>query len=433
MNKLIYLLKVATILLFLFSGGVQAAKLDGKEVSIHHVSSDNCKECHLTIYKQWQRSMHAQSTALKDPIHGAFYRKVVGDPTQENVKHKSSGKYPVCLQCHSPNAALDKVTKLDAKPAYSEGVNCVTCHTFKRYKGIYDKNGKMQLGLQAYEISSFLQGPRGFLHEQGKAADRLRKQLEDEGEFNPHLGRDNNNQAYLSKEAVEEIDLPMEANSSMQTSAACLGCHDKRNNPKGVSLCQTGDEYREGKSRENCQSCHMPISSGVADHSMGGGHSLAVLKRSVRLDLSTQSVLDNKLAVEIKLKNRQPHSVPTGAPFRNMYLKVTALSQKGEILWQNFKIHPAKEDAQAFFVYTMVDDVDHQVPPPIATKPGKNTRLKPYEIRVLNYNIPASDIDSIRAELYYNLLWPGLVKKMKRLPEVLKVPKRIAWAEEKIR
>ena len=31
--------------------------------------------------QRWKGSMHAQSTALEDPIHRAFYKKVVGDPT----------------------------------------------------------------------------------------------------------------------------------------------------------------------------------------------------------------------------------------------------------------------------------------------------------------------------------------------------------------
>ena len=37
-----------------------------------------------------------------------------------------NGKYPVCLQCHAPNAALEKKTKLDAKQAYADGISCTT-------------------------------------------------------------------------------------------------------------------------------------------------------------------------------------------------------------------------------------------------------------------------------------------------------------------
>ncbi len=91
-----------------------------------------------------------------------FYKKVVGSPTEEDVKHKASGKYPVCLQCHAPNAARDKTTKLDAKPAYSEGVNCVACHTLTNFKGIQGPEGKLQLGLKSYDAADKLQAPSGF-------------------------------------------------------------------------------------------------------------------------------------------------------------------------------------------------------------------------------------------------------------------------------
>ncbi|RLJ19286.1 hypothetical protein DJ030_09680 [bacterium endosymbiont of Escarpia laminata] len=431
-NMHISLISLAGLLCgVLFQTSLVAATLDGNEVPMHLVKSETCKECHKKIYKQWKGSMHAQSTALKDPIHGAFYRQVVGDPTKEGVKHKASGKYPVCLQCHSPNAALDKTTKLDALPAYSEGVNCVACHTLKNYKGINGADGKMKLGAKAWDHSDALQGPNGFLHEQGAKADKVRFIADDEGELNPHLGRDNSGKPYMSEEDMKEINLPLEGNSAMKTSQACLGCHDKRNNPKGVSLCQTGDEYLEGKSRETCQSCHMPMSEGIADHSMGGGHNIAMLRRAVRFEVQTEKQGD-QLAVNVELENLQPHNVPTGAPFRNIYVKVTALSKEGEVLWKNFQKHPAKEDPKAFFVYTMTDDAGHPAPPPKASAVGKNTRLKPYETRVLGYQMPAKGVDSVRAELYYNLLWPGLVKKFKMLPEDLKAPKLIAWSESKL-
>ena len=56
--------------------------------SIHHVSSETCKQCHKDIYKQWKGSMHAQSSALNDPIHATFYGMVMGDPRKEGVKSK---------------------------------------------------------------------------------------------------------------------------------------------------------------------------------------------------------------------------------------------------------------------------------------------------------------------------------------------------------
>ncbi|MCU7837339.1 MAG: cytochrome c family protein [gamma proteobacterium symbiont of Taylorina sp.] len=408
-----------------------AAMIDGVDIPIHQLNSKVCEDCHQEIYMQWRGSMHAQSAALKDPIHAAFYKQVIGDPTKENIR-STKGKYPVCLQCHAPSAAKDKKTKLDSKSAYKQGVNCVSCHSLKKYKGIDGNNGKLNLGMNAYELSDKLQGSNGIFSEQGKAADALRIELNKKNDTNPHLGRDNNNIAYLSEAEVKLLDLPLQGNSLLKTSAACLGCHEKRNNSHGVPLCATGNEMVAGKSRETCQSCHMPIINGMVSHEMGGGHDLAMLKRSIRLDINIKKS-DTHVSVDVIIENQQPHDVPTGAPFRNLYLKLTALDKEGNILWQNFTNHPAKEDPQAYFSYALTDDQGKPAPPPKATKKGSNTRLKPYETRLLNYTIALENVDTIRAEMYYNLLWASLVnKKLKDLDTKLKAPKKIAWREVRI-
>ena len=400
------------------------------EEPIHHVPSEVCKSCHQEIYRQWSGSMHAQSTALSDPIHGTFYKMVVGSPTEEDVKHKASGKFPICLQCHAPNAARDKTTKLDAKPAYSEGVNCVACHTLTNYKGIQGPDGKLQLGLKSYDAADKLQAPAGFnrgLHKLAASDDLFGGAGGDEDQKpNPHLG-----------EAVE-LDgkripaLPMEGNPiQMKTNNACMGCHDQRNNSHGVPLCQTGNEYNMAETDVNCLSCHMPIANGIADHSMGGGHDQAILKRSVVFDLSTE-VAGDILKASVLLKNQQPHSLPTGAPFRNIYMKLTAYDGNGEVVWESAEGHPAKSDPQAYIVLTLADDEGNPAMPPTATKPGQDTRLKPHEERTLTYEIPAEGVVLVRAELYYNLLWPSLVEKFGQLPEELTAPVLIAEAETEI-
>ena len=371
--------------------------------------------------------MHANSTAMKDPIHGAFYQQVVGDPLKEGVLTKK-GQYPVCLQCHSPNAAKDGKTKLNSKAAYSEGVNCVACHTLKKYKGLKSPDGKTQLGLKAYETSELLQGANAFLHEQGARGDKVRAKIEDDKYSNPHLGLDNKGKPYIDAEDLDEINIPMQKNSMLQTSDACMGCHDRRSNSHGVPLCATGDEFIAGKSKETCQSCHMPVNNGVMDHSMGGGHSVAMLKRAVKLDVSSV-VRGDKIAVEVTLENKQPHSVPTGAPFRNAYIKVTAIGEDGSILWRNFEKHPMKEDPKSYLYYRLESDDGSFAPSPKATQAGADSRLKAYETRNIAYELPAKNVYAVRAELFYNLLWPGLVKKLKHLPEDLKESKRIAWGE----
>jgi len=397
---------------------------------IHQVSSEVCKNCHQEIYKQWSGSMHAQSSAMKDPIHAAFYQSEVGSPTEEGQVAKANKKYPVCLGCHAPNAARDKTTKLDAKPAYSEGVNCVACHTLANYKGINDEGGKLRLGISAYDLSDKIQAPTGLNL-------GLRKLAAGDDPFggagaggdqkpNPHLGEP------VEFEGQKIPGLPMEGNPKlMRSNDACMGCHDKRNNPHGVALCGTGDEYVQSRTQVTCISCHMPLAGGMADHSLGGGHDQAMLERSVLFDLSVTPKGD-KLAVDASLTNQQPHVLPTGAPFRNMYLKVTAYYAKGEVVWQSTKGHPSEDDPQAYMFLTLVNDEGKPVPPPEAKKAGADSRLKPHETRVLSYEIPAKGVVLVRGELYYNLLWPSLVKKFTQLPEELKQPVLMAEAEKMI-
>jgi len=360
--------------LFLVAGGATAAPAPASEPAtpIHQVSAELCKTCHQEIYKQWKRSMHSQSTALSDPIHATFYKKEVGEPTEEGMVHKRSGKYPVCLQCHAPNAARDKTTKLDAKPAYGEGVNCVACHTLSSYKGIKAPDGKLRLGLQSYELSDKIQGPSGM--NRGAAnltasADPFGSAPAGEQKPNPHLGEP------VTVDGQQIPALPMEGNPlQLKTSDACMGCHDQRDNPHGVPLCQTGSEYTMSKSDVNCLACHMPIAGGVADHGMGGGHDHAMLKRSMVFDVKTEAAGD-QIKAKVTLKNQQPHSLPTGAPFRNMYVKLTAYNAAGDVLWENAAGHPEKDDPQAYLVYRLADDAGKPAMPPEATKLGEDTRL----------------------------------------------------------
>ena len=424
------LLKSAGLLAIGLTGTFGAAtSLSAAETPIHHVPSETCQTCHKDIYKQWSMSMHANSSAMNDPIHATFYKNVVGDPTKEGVLHKASGKYPVCLQCHAPNAARDNTTKLDANPAYAEGVNCVACHTLKKYNGIQGPNGKLRLGLMSYDVSDAIQAPTGMnrgLEKLSGGGDLFGGAGAGDQKPNPHLGEP------VTVDGQEIPALPMEGNPrQLKTSDACMGCHDKRNNPHGVPLCMTGNEYQESKTNVDCLSCHMPIADGVADHSMGGGHSQAMLKRSLVFDMNVEKGGDN-LKASLRLKNKQPHSLPTGAPFRNMHVKVTAYDGNGQVVWQNAEGHPAKSDPQAYLVLVLADDEGKPTSPPKATQLGKDTRLKPFEERTLTYEIPAKGVALVRSEVYYSLLWPGLANQFKHLPEDLRSPVLIAEAESSV-
>lgn len=393
--------------------------------AIHHVGAEVCKQCHEEIYQQWQGSMHAQSSALKDPIHGAFYRNVAGDPTQEGIK--LHGKPPVCLKCHAPVAAIDKTTKLDAADAYGAGVNCVSCHTLAKFKGSNTPEGKPLYGIDAYMVDkNYLHGPAGKTY----TADRV---------------PDN---AAWPTPVHHPIPLLGNNVSMFQSNDACMGCHEKRSNFNKVALCTTGDEYRAAQANTNCQSCHMGIVSvpklkngqvvpnefvSIADHSMGGGHDPRMVMRGLAMEMATE-VTDTAINATVTLHNRLPHAYPTGAPFRNVYLKIAAYDARGKELWRNYKVHPIKDDPKSALWYTLGDASGKPTSPPQATQVLADTRLKPNEVRVLKYEIPRTvEMAIVRAEALYDLLLPPIKAKVRgKIPDALLRPHLAASAEVRL-
>lgn len=363
-----------------------------------HTTAEACAACHQEIYNEWQSSMHANASAFKDPIHGAMYRKVAGDPGEEGI---GGDKPPVCLKCHAPAAALDGKTKLDALPAYNDGVTCTTCHAMEHYQGIHGEDGKMKLGISAYTLSDSLQGPSGI----------------DRGPTDPNAFH----------------PIPMQGNSAlMRGPGACLGCHDQRNNSHQVPLCMTGAEFRQADSF-NCQQCHMAVKVGGdgrahADHTMAGGHLPAMVERSVVLTVQASKAGD-KVDALVSLRNMLPHNVPTGAPFRNMFMKVSGLDAAGKVLWSNTASHPIKDDPKSMFMLRLLDDAGSPTSPPTARKLGEDSRLKPNEMREIEYEMPAAGVAKVRAELYYDLLLPPLKEALKTVPDALKQSHRVAYGE----
>ncbi len=385
-----------TFILALSLSFLTATTLAAKHPIIDNISSKKCANCHEEIYQQWSGSMHAKSTALKDPIHGTFYKAVVGSPHKEGVRMgKNKDKYPQCLFCHSPAAAKEKKTKLDQKPSFAEGVNCIACHSMVKFKGTKKPGGGLQLGINAYEVSSNkIQGPNG--------AKKHKKFGIGGVANNPNLFR---------------------------TSAACMGCHDKRNNSNAVPLCQTGSEIQSAQGSTTCQSCHMPAVNGISNHTMAGGHSAKMVAKGLLLTLDANKV-GKQLRIKVNAKNQLPHSFPTGAPFRNFYIKVSATDANNKTVWQSTQSHPMKDDKQAMFVYIIGDDNNRPTSPPKATKVLGDTRLKPHETRILKYQIPASGVTKIVAKAYYDLLLVPIKEKFgKKIPADLLEPKEIAVAE----
>ena len=155
-----------------------------------------------------------------------------------------------------------------------------------------------------------------------------------------------------------------------------------------------------------------------------------MITRGIALTMDTEKDKGN-MKVKITVRNRLPHAYPTGAPFRNMFLKVAAYDKDGKELWKNYKVHPIKDDPKAAFWYTLGDQAGKPTSPPKATQVLSDTRLKPNETRTLEYEIPLKDgTHIVRAEALYDLLLPPIKAKMTgKLPNDLLRPKLAASAE----
>jgi hypothetical protein len=163
---------------------------------------------------------------------------------------------------------------------------------------------------------------------------------------------------------------------------------------------------------------------------MAGGHDGKMITRGLAMSMDTRREGDTIKATLI-VRNRLPHAYPTGAPFRNFFIRVATYDKDGKMLWKNYKVHPIKDDPKAAFWYTLGDETGKPTSPPTATQVLKDTRLKPNEVRTLEYDIPLEPGTSIvRAEALYDLMLPPIKAKMKdKLPADLLQPKLAASAE----
>jgi len=113
-----------------------------------------------------------------------------------------------------------------------------------------------------------------------------------------------------------------------------------------------------------------------------------------------------------------------------MQIKVTAYNAQGEVLWDNHQAERA--DPSAYLAYRLTDDAGQPASPQAASQAGLDNRLKPKETRVWEYQIPSQDVALVRGEVYYRLLSPELAKKLEEVPEEMKTPQLVWFAEKKL-
>ena len=323
-------------------------------------SVDDCAACHAKFVQQWQGSMHALSTLDKDVLYRAMYEWAEKDTKGKITKN--------CKNCHTPYYALQDSSAINITDR-ARPVDCMYCHSID--------------SLQNEPVFS-----------------SIKFSANDNYKSDYHI--------ILKREHF--------ANEKL-----CMLCHAALINPNQVAICITGDEYyNQSKNKKTCQSCHMPVMrinklSGtdsllnIHSHSFLGPHDEDFLKNSLKI---SGNVTGNKLEISIDNSNT-PHSYPTGTPLRIVLLKVIGLNKGGKIVFQNWLKNPVKEDNQAVFARMFTDEKGNMPCPPWqAVKVAQESRLKPGEIRILTYNLPA-EVSKISAKVFFQLAPIPILNKLK--------------------
>ena len=321
--------------------------------------NESCRECHKTIFEEFQRARHANSSIFLDPIHNAAWKH---SPDFKKNKY-------TCAICHTPTdtnlitAIYDfnqSILPQKDSIAQQNGVACAYCHRIKDIK--YGEN--------------------------------LNKNIINEQE-RVYYGNIKNPIPNKFHEYAE--------NKNFKNGNICIGCHSHYKNKYGVNICS----YNKNNvlNSLNCVSCHMPKIVGyVADingsHNMHAFHGFAGIHNDILL-------MQKYISIEIirgidrffiAINNKAPHAL-TLHPMRIMQLRVSVIRDNKEIKFpdKNFQ--------------RLIGDEHNITLPWSAKKIIKNTSIKGNEKRISTYMYKLKENDIVNVKVGYYLISKQLAKK----------------------
>jgi hypothetical protein len=333
-----------------------------------------CKQCHEQIYRDWSQSMHAHAREA-----WYFAHKVGSERMGMSCNNEKNVPIP-CQTCHEPAGVYPLGAVIQGSPpalAAIAGVSCDVCHRITEVKGTGD----------------FAIGPK----------DTKRGPYQD------------------AKSPYHKTSYaPL-----IKKSDFCVACHGQLSNLNGLAVCNTVTTWRKSRyaaEGKTCQSCHMPSATGAAAagaavppdtpknrplhrHVFRGPHSdPTILREAAKLGQTVAKTGDGALEVRVSVTNSGAgHDLPTGLPDRLITLKVEVKDGAGNVVWQNWRDDPYREDRQAAFGLFGFNPKGGEVPPMGASRID-HLNLMPDETRALAYRLPpevARKAVSVESRLTY--------------------------------
>ncbi len=321
-----------------------------------YLDNKSCKECHETIYNEFEESMHSKSY-FTDELH-------------RKVANASSTKKYECAVCHMPMADnLQDLVTGKARPnknnkTQTDGVACYFCHTIAYVK----KAHKFNINIKSRQAKNYKPTLYGRLS-------------------NP-----------------DHNDKHSSVSNPIYGKEVCMGCHSHKLNDNNVTIFKAMGKNQNSLS---CIKCHMPEVEGGAEkmdrrarghhasHKFLGIHDAEFRKKGVDINATVEGK-----ELKITLINKMPHPLII-QPARAKFLKIDVLRSKKSI-WQNYMSKPS-EDKKAYFAYSFKRDGKKIVVPSTATE-GSVHNLNAKESKTLLYTIPIlKKGDKIEVSLYVQL------------------------------
>ena len=312
--------------------------LQAKEAK--YLDNHSCKECHETIYEEYQSSSHSKSYFTNE-----LHRKVAD---------KANDKKYDCATCHMPMADnIDDLISGKARPnkdnkTHSDGVSCFFCHTIAYVKQSHNFN----INIKARQAKNFKPTLYGLLDD------------------------------------AEDSDKHSSVKNSVYAQKVCAGCHSHKVNENNVTIFRA---MKPKQRSQSCITCHMPeIDGGIeklnkktrshhASHKFLGIHDEEFRATGIDIEIDKK---DNNLL--IVLTNKMEHPLIIQAA-RVKYIEIE-IQSKDNIIWKNYQKNP-NEDKQGYFTSNFSKHGKEIVIPSGSTK-GTITNLDAKETRTLSYNTP---------------------------------------------
>ncbi len=342
--------------------------------SIFALENSTCKKCHPTIYREYQNSIHANSSIYNDPIHKAVWDR---HPLKKSQNYK-------CKSCHTPSDHLlmQNKTKLHKNNIQTtEPISCQMCHKIKSIQKGKKADKNILTKKEKYFFSKDLdrKGEKVIFHEEKSFFGLQTKTV---------------------GSAYHDIDY---SNENFYNGKVCLGCHDHKANKENFLVCDIG--YKKGDSKKNCITCHMPKIKGsfveLKDSKTHAFHGISIhkldpnfLSKYIKLSLSKKED-----GFTVTIKNEATHTLFM-QPLRLSQLRVTIK-------------HDGKKIYQKTTIFKRVIGKDGNPSPPwLATQTLYNNLIKAGEKRVIDFKQKLHKGDEVELRFGYYLVNPNMAKKL---------------------